>query len=81
MQRVLYYCYICGEFIKPVTMKKLIALLAVSGFALAFVACGQKSEPAADAVDSSATFTEEVVVDSASDFSADTTAVDSAAVQ
>ncbi len=33
-------------------MKKLIALLAVCGFALAFVACGKKAEPAAEAVDS-----------------------------
>jgi hypothetical protein len=62
-------------------MKNLIALLAVCGFALAFVACGQKSETAAEAVDSSATSTEEVVVDSVSDFSADTTALDSSAVQ
>lgn len=62
-------------------MKKLIALLAVCGFALAFVACGKKAEPAAEAVDSTATTTEEVVVDSASDMQADTTAVDSAAVQ
>ena len=35
-------------------MKKLIALLAVCGFALAFVACGKKAEPAAEAVDSAA---------------------------
>ena len=67
------------NFIKPVTMKKLIALLAVCGFALAFVACGKKTEPAAEAVDSSAT--EEVVVDSATDMGVDTTAVDTAAVQ
>ena len=60
-------------------MKKLIALLAVCGFALAFVACGKKAEPAAEAVDSAAT--EEVVVDSASDVPADTTTLDSAAVQ
>ena len=58
-------------------MKKLIALLAVCGFALAFVACGKKSEPAAEAVDSAAT--EEVVVDSASEV-VDSTAVDSTAV-
>ena len=58
-------------------MKKLIALLAVCGFALAFVACGKKSEPAAEAVDSTTT---EEVVDSASE-AMDTTAVDSAAVQ
>ena len=61
-------------------MKKIIALLTVCGFALAFVACGKKAEPAAEAVDSTATTTEEVVVDSASDMTADTTAVDSAAV-
>jgi hypothetical protein len=59
-------------------MKKLFALLAVCGFAWTFVACGKKTEPAAEAVDSTAT--EEVVVDSASDV-VDTTAVDSAAVQ
>ena len=60
-------------------MKKLIALLAVCGFALAFVACGKKTEPAAEAVDSAAT--EEVVVDSATDMGVDTTAADTAAVQ
>ena len=60
-------------------MKKLIALLAVCGFALAFVACGKKTEPAAEAVDSSAT--EEVVVDSATDMGVDTTALDTAGVQ
>ena len=58
-------------------MKKLIALLAVCGFALAFVACGKKAEPAAEAVDSAAT--EEVVVDSASEV-VDSAAVDSTAV-
>jgi hypothetical protein len=57
-------------------MKKLIALLAVCGFAWTFVACGKKSEPAAEAVDS--TTTEDVVVDSASDM-VDTVAADSAA--
>jgi hypothetical protein len=62
-------------------MKKLIALLAVCGFALAFVACGKKAEPAAEAVDSAATTTEEVVVDSASDVTADSAAVDTTAVQ
>lgn len=59
-------------------MKKLIALLAVCGFAWTFVACGKKAEPAAEAVDSTAT--EEVVVDSASDV-VDTVALDTAAVQ
>jgi len=58
-------------------MKKLIALLAVCGFALAFVACGKKAEPAAEAVDSAAT--EEVVVDSAAG-AVDSVAADSAAV-
>jgi hypothetical protein len=67
------------NFIKPVTMKKLIALLAVCGFAWTFVACGKKAEPAAEAVDSTAT-TEEVVVDSASDV-VDTVALDTAVVQ
>jgi hypothetical protein len=57
-------------------MKKLFALLAVCGFTLAFVACGKKAEPAAEAVDSTAT--EEVVVDSASDV-VDTVATDSVA--
>jgi len=54
-------------------MKKLFALLAVCGFALAFVACGKKAEPAAEAVDSAATTTEEVVVDSASQVAGDST--------
>ncbi len=62
-------------------MKKIIALLAVCGFALAFVACGKKAEPAAEAVDSAAITTEEVVVDSASEVSADSAAVDTTAVQ
>ncbi|HEY3403048.1 MAG TPA: hypothetical protein VGK59_06660 [Ohtaekwangia sp.] len=52
-------------------MKKLIALLAVCGFAIAFAACGKKAEPAAEVVDSAATSTE-VVVDSAA--AVDTTA-------
>jgi hypothetical protein len=59
-------------------MKKLIALLAVCGFAWTFVACGKKTEPAAEAVDS--TSTEAVVVDSASDV-VDTVGLDTAAVQ
>ena len=33
-------------------MKKVIALLAVCGFAFALVACGKKAETAAEAVDS-----------------------------
>lgn len=57
-------------------MKKLFALLAVCGFALAFVACGKKADTSAEAVDSTATTTEEVVVDSASDV-VDTVATDS----
>ena len=61
-------------------MKKLIALLAVCGFALSFVACGKKAEPAAEAVDSTATESEAVVVDSASDL-IDTVAMDTTAVQ
>jgi hypothetical protein len=65
------------KIIKPVTMKKLIALLAVCGFALSFVACGKKAEPAAEAVDSTAT--EEVVVDSASEV-VDSAGVDTTAV-
>ena len=58
-------------------MKKLIALVAVAGFAFAFAACGKKAETAETAVDS-ATVTEEVVaVDSAD--SATTVPADSAA--
>jgi hypothetical protein len=68
------------KILKPVTMKKLIALLAVCGFALAFVACGKKAEPAAEAVDSAATTTEEVVVDSASEADSTASPADSAAV-
>ena len=49
-------------------MKKLIALLAVCGFALAFVACGKKAETA---VEETPAATEEVV---------DSISVDSAAV-
>ena len=74
---VVYPIIFAVKIIKPVTMKKLIALLAVCGFALAFVACGKKAEPAAEAVDSTAT--EEVVVDSASEV-VDSAAVDSTAV-
>ncbi|HEY9048795.1 MAG TPA: hypothetical protein VIN08_22980 [Ohtaekwangia sp.] len=55
-------------------MKKLIALVAVCGFAIAFAACGKKAEPAAEAVDSAAVETPApAVVDSAA--STDTTAV------
>ena len=40
-------------------MKKIIALLAVCGFAFAFAACGKKAEPAAEttATDTTATDT------------------------
>lgn len=57
-------------------MKKLIALVAVAGFAFAFVACGKKAETAETAPDSAATVTEEVVapVDSAAATPADSTA-------
>jgi hypothetical protein len=61
-------------------MKKLIALLAVCGFAWTFVACGKKAEPAAEAVDSTSTETEAVVVDSASDV-VDTVALDTTGIQ
>jgi len=44
-------------------MKKLIALVAVAGFAFAFAACGKKAETAETAVDSAATVTEEVVAE------------------
>jgi len=58
-------------------MKKLIALVAVAGFAFAFAACGKKAETAETNVDSAATVTEEVVaVDSAA---ADSVAADSTA--
>lgn len=55
-------------------MKKLIALLAVCGFAIAFAACGKKAETSAEAVDTTAT---EVVVEDTT--VVDTTAVDTAA--
>jgi len=45
-------------------MKKVIALLAVCGFAIALVACGKKAETTEATVDSAAVATE-VVVDSA----------------
>lgn len=35
-------------------MKKIIALLAVCGFAFAFAACGKKAEPAAETADTTA---------------------------
>jgi hypothetical protein len=57
-------------------MKKLIALVAVAGFAFAFAACGKKAETAETAPDSTATVTEEVVapVDSVDSVASDTTA-------
>jgi len=53
-------------------MKKVIALLAVCGFAIALVSCGKKAEEASTAVDSTAVVVEAPAVD--------TTVVDSAAV-
>ena len=44
-------------------MKKIIALLAVCGFAFAFAACGKKAEPAAETTDSVATETPVVAPD------------------
>ena len=61
-------------------MKKLIALLAVCGFALAFVACGKKAEPAAEATDSAATTTEEVIEADSAGVAGDSAVADSAAV-
>ena len=58
-------------------MKKIIALLAVSAFALAFVACGKKAETA---VEETPAATEEVV-DSAATVDSAAVAVDSAAAQ
>ncbi|HEY9008184.1 hypothetical protein [Ohtaekwangia sp.] len=61
-------------------MKKLIALLAVCGFAFAFAACGKKAEPAAEAVDSAAVETPApAVVDSAAAPAADSVKADSTA--
>ncbi|SKC73096.1 hypothetical protein [Ohtaekwangia koreensis] len=53
-------------------MKKTIALLAVCGFALTFVACGKKAEPAAETVDST-------TVETPAPVEADTTAADTTA--
>lgn len=50
-------------------MKKIIALLAVCGFAFAFAACGKKAEPAAETVDTTA-------VEAPAPVEADTTATD-----
>lgn len=57
-------------------MKKVFALVAVVGFAVAFAACGKKAETAAPAVDSAAVAPAPAVVDTTA---ADTTKVDSAA--
>jgi hypothetical protein len=60
-------------------MKKVIALLAVCGFALAFVACGKKAETAVE--ETAAPATEEVVDSAASVVDSAAVAVDSAAAQ
>jgi ABC-type Zn uptake system ZnuABC Zn-binding protein ZnuA len=52
-------------------MKKVIALLAVCGFAIALVACGKKAEEASTTTDSTTTVVETTV---------DTTAVDTTKV-
>ena len=57
-------------------MKKIIALLAVCAFALAFVACGKKAETA---VEETPAATEEVVDSAAAPV--DSAAADSAAAQ
>lgn len=57
-------------------MKKLIALLAVCGFAMAFVACGKKAETAETTVDSAAMTTDEVMADTTT---MDTVGLDSTA--
>ena len=59
-------------------MKKVIALLAVCGFAFALVACGKKAETAAEAVDSTAVATE-VVIDSVATTDTATVVVDTVA--
>jgi len=55
-------------------MKKLIALLAVCGFALAFVACGKKAEPVTESADTTA-----VVTPADTTVVADTTVADTTA--
>ncbi|HEY5745147.1 MAG TPA: hypothetical protein VIU12_03635 [Chryseolinea sp.] len=60
-------------------MKKLIAFVAVCGFALAFAACGKKAETATSDVDSAAVeAAAPAAVDSAA---ADTTKTDTTKVQ
>lgn len=46
-------------------MKKVIALLAVCGFAIALVACGKKAETSETTTDSTTTVVETPAVDSA----------------
>ena len=57
-------------------MKKVIALLVVCGFALAFVACGKKAEPAAE---ETAPATEEVAPADSATAPLDSAAADSTA--
>ena len=59
-------------------MKKLIALVAVCAFALAFVACGKKAETA---VEETPAATEEVVDSAAAPADTAAVAADSAAAQ
>jgi len=62
-------------------MKKLIALVAICGFAFAMVACGKKAEEAAATVDSAATVVEQVVDSAATVVDSAAAVVDSAAAQ
>jgi hypothetical protein len=55
-------------------MKKLIALLAVCGFAFAFVACGKKTEEAAAPTEDTTAVVTPVAVDTADTVKTDTTA-------
>lgn len=59
-------------------MKKLIALLAVCGFALAFVACGKKAETAEETAPAA---TEEVVDSAATEMDTTTVPADTSSVQ
>ncbi|WP_073134433.1 hypothetical protein [Chryseolinea serpens] len=61
-------------------MKKLIAFVAVCGFALAFAACGKKAETAESNVDSAAVEAAAPAVDSAA-AAADTTKADTTKAQ
>jgi hypothetical protein len=61
-------------------MKKVIALLAVCGFAIALVACGKKAEEASTTADSTATVVETPAVDTTAASADSTAVVDSAAV-